>query len=503
VNNLHRLVGKQKGLLTRSADAKANYTYSKDLKWKEGETQEGEEGEEDEEAEGTFEYRSPSSYYRKAQLVVATIMHVSACDIRHFKEVMEVILRNPRFKEAARRCGMKALDGEMVKKQSHTEKLLGRLTEIFTYLKDKHHEDIYRIPLQVLTTCIARPDEAQYGSYMKWLCENLNVGEKSMQQGYLRAVTLAASDGEEGFFYSDKRAIFQSKAERHPLLAELVENMWASEPISKISPNMKDWCYSHLPGEDVHKSKTHEFQEVEGKMRRHCVKGLKEWNGDGAVTKEVLKEWRGWRGAHCVKARIYHQMMSNQQAYDEMQRSEQWKNHVQQYPDDAALLTFSFVRSCKPDFVKPNTRDTSQCVHHMSAKHIAEDWRNGGKDAQGKHVHELCGGAGGCQCEMCKEGKCRTHNAFYREEFDRPQRREPWAPLLAMSLVRDELVCDKKSFKCISGQCKDCKDKVLQMVNCPLEMSEEKMRVRCFTYEAAGSTVAGFAGVDDDDEEGE
>ena len=451
--------------VTRTANAKADAAYHKDMEWKKEEGG-GEEGGEERK---DFNLKSDSCYYRYAQKVVATIMDVCENDLRHFAEVMPIIMNNSKFGDAIRSCGLATLDGK-VKEEAMKEKLLGRLTEVFSFLKDKHHDDRFRIALQVLATSIARPDEPRYGAYMKWLCDTLGVGEKSLDSGYHRAAVLAESEGEDGQFFHERRAFFKSKKDLYPELVAFLVTMWLSNPISKQSPNMKDWAHDHLPAEAEHGSNTHAYDDVEGERRRICVKELKEWNGDGALMEHMVQELLGWVGEHCVKARMYHQQISNKQAFDYVKGSPEWESHLASYPHHKELLTFSFFRSLKPHLVKPATRNTSQCVHHLEAKNVVEDLRYGVKDSQGQYLHAHCGTEKGCPCEMCKEGKCRD-NALYRQEI----RDKSWSPLLAMSMLRDEVLCEEKSFACFSGECESCKDNVVGMASCLLEASEEEM----------------------------
>ena len=495
MKGMERNLASMKRTVIRTVNAKADAAYHKDMEWRKEEGEEEEGGEERKE----FNLKSDSSYYRYAQKLLATMMDVCDYDLRHFAEVMPIILNNPKFGEAIRSCGLATLDGKKVKEEVMKEKLLGQLTEIFSFLKDKHHDDRFRIALQVLATSIARPDEPRYGAYMKWLCETLGVGDKSLDSGYQRATVLAESEGEDGEFFQEKRAFFKSKKYLYPELVAFLVSMWLSNPISKQSPNMKDWAHDHLPAEADHGSKTHGYDDVEGERRRLCVKGLKEWNGDGAVMETMVEELLGWVGEHCVKARIYHQQMSNQQAFDYVKGSVEWESHLAIYPHHKELLTFSFFRSLKPHLVKPATRNTSQCVHHLEAKNIVEDFRFGVKDSQGQHLHANCGTADGCFCEICKEEKCRSENALYRKEI----RDQSWSPLLAMSMLRDEVLCEEKSFACFSGECERCKDNVVGTASCPLETSEEMIWVRSFRYEAVGGGIGGGGGDDDDEEEKE
>ena len=212
----------------------------------------------------------------------------------------------------------------------------------------------------------------------------------------------------------------------------------------------------------------------------------------------MVEELLGWVGEHCVKARMYHQQVSNQQAMEYVKGSVEWENHLAIYPHHKELLTFSFFRSFKPHLVKPATRNTSQCVHHLEAKNIVENFRFGVKDSQGQHLHAKCGTEEGCSCEMWKEGKCRD-NALYRQEI----RDQSWSPLLAMSMLRDEVLCEEKIFACFSSACERCKDNVVGMASCPLETSEEMIWVRSFRYEAVGGGVGGGGNDDDDEEEKE
>lgn len=114
-----------------------------------------------------------------------------------------------------------------------------------------------------------------------------------------------------GNFSMREGPFLKSKKDLYPELVAFLVTMWLSNPISKQSPNMKDWAHDHLPAEAEHGSNTHAYDDVEGERRRICVKELKEWNGDGAVMEHMVQELLGWVGEHCVKARMYHQQMSN------------------------------------------------------------------------------------------------------------------------------------------------------------------------------------------------
>ena len=168
------------------------------------------------------------------------------------------------------------------------------------------------------------------------------------------------------------------------------------------------------------------------------------------------------------------------------------------------------------------------CVHHMEGSHMIHDlYRErrrkrprvlvgGGQDDEEEppgadHVdhledlHSKCGTPEGCQCDLCKDGKCLqvAYHPFANDGEDHSMRDR----LDAMERL---VLCSEedRTHKCYKGDCEACGWEMnLHLRLCPLERNNDIVKVKIRTYEAPGVAVPtsldGNDGNDDDDAEGE
>jgi hypothetical protein len=77
------------------------------------------------------------------------------------------------------------------------------------------------------------------------------------------------------------------------------------------------------------------------------------------------------------------------------------------HPELASIVSKTMLMSFKPYYVAEPNKRTCVCSYHNEMKMVVEDARSSLSP-----LHDNCGKEGGCGCDFCKDGACKTAEVF-------------------------------------------------------------------------------------------
>ena len=379
--------------------------------------------------------------------------------------------------------------------------------------------------LQVVATVVSPIDAPPHGSEMGWLASNLCMGSKALVKGQERSRVLIESSGDDGLYFHESKGEYRNRTNvRYPHLPLRVTTAWLSDGITKATPNTSAWAVSHVQrgghnypppadgGDDGEKRR-------KGKTRK-CIHGdgigkpLRITDPEPAKVADAILEKQG---KVCYTTPIRYKIGSDKLAYSIFK---------QQNPDITDITSYAFFVDHKPECVQPEKRDTCCCIHHMEGDHLLADLyreqlviRPGREEEEQKdeadlgdgrgNLHAKCGTDLGCKCRLCISGDCKTFelNPFYHHPTQAHTMAERLKAVESLVLCPD----GDRTEDCYEGTCDGCGLELKMSLRlCPMEKSNDKVKVKLRTYEAPGSvapTTLGdrdeALGDDDDDDEAE
>ena len=476
-------LAKAKAELTKLQQAKEK---AKEKKAKCKERKEG--GEVD--GEGAQHGNSSSTMYRRAQ-DLEEILLTMARDMPpgSFGGVWVVLMKKASIKGLFTTHFIKPWANDEAKRE---REMLDRIAGLIAHAKANHKREHWRVVYEVLGTAFADTRAKEDGGCFRWVMQRMGFGIIAMRSGMGRMQVLEASCFLDGIVFKDDRAVFQTKNEQHPVAAQLQMYCWV-EIFCRASPNSDDDCFIHLPSAEEQHRPTHVFVLKEGgrlEKERQCIGGYEDLTGVLQM-KTLVERQFALQGKKCMKVRVRHKGVSDECAFDAFLKGDERKQHLEEYPADACLFTYSWFLHHKPPQCKSPPRNTSQCTYCEQATMLGfaavkahkvrplpaplgETATNASASPEERpstdyRLHDHCGTDhfNACRCSHCIGGLCREKQPFRGDSKDgKSLLKEMGAAYMCVKDVKDgETV---RLWKCINGTCVACKDGVF-LEGCPLQ----------------------------------